>query len=58
MGLPLSQGLMKLHDGSLELETTPGKGTIVSLKLPKNRVNVDGATSGRDKSSTDKMVLS
>jgi PAS domain S-box-containing protein len=38
LGLPLSNALAKLHDGSLELESTPGKGTTVTIILPAERI--------------------
>lgn len=34
LGLPIVQALMKLHGGSLELESELGKGTTVSLHFP------------------------
>jgi PAS domain S-box-containing protein len=38
LGLPLSNALAKLHDGSLELESTPDKGTTVTIRLPAQRI--------------------
>lgn len=37
LGLPLSQSLMELHDGTLVLESTPGHGTTVRLLFPASR---------------------
>ena len=34
LGLPLSQQLAELHDGSLELESEPGHGTKVTITFP------------------------
>jgi signal transduction histidine kinase len=34
LGLPLTQGLVELHGGSLTLTSTPGVGTIVTVALP------------------------
>ena len=34
LGLPLSAQFMKLLNGSLEISSTPGRGTVVTLKLP------------------------
>lgn len=34
LGLPIVQALMKMHGGSLELESELGKGTTVSLHFP------------------------
>ncbi len=37
LGLPISQALMEMHDGSLGLESVPGKGTTVALVFPAER---------------------
>lgn len=37
LGLPLSQSLMELHDGTLALESTLGLGTTVRLVFPASR---------------------
>ena len=37
LGLPLSKSLAELHAGTLEVESNPGKGTIVTLFLPLAR---------------------
>lgn len=34
LGLPLSQMLARLHDGSIEIDSAPGQGTRVRLLLP------------------------
>ncbi len=34
LGLPLSLGLMRLHGGTLHIESQPGAGTTVVLYLP------------------------
>ena len=34
LGLPLSQRLMQLLGGDLEIESAPGKGTVVTIVLP------------------------
>ena len=34
LGLPLSKALIELHDGSLRIESTLGKGTTVTAALP------------------------
>ncbi len=36
IGLPLSKNLAELHGGHLEIESTPGKGTVVSVYLPQD----------------------
>jgi signal transduction histidine kinase len=38
LGLPLSRGLVDLHGGTLTIESTPGRGTVVSIVLPARRV--------------------
>ncbi|HTC09986.1 MAG TPA: ATP-binding protein [Acetobacteraceae bacterium] len=38
LGLSISRRLMMLHDGTLELESAPGKGTIVRIRFPHGRV--------------------
>jgi signal transduction histidine kinase len=34
LGLPISQSLAALHGGNLVVESTPGRGTIITLVLP------------------------
>lgn len=38
IGLPLSRQLVELHGGSLGISSRPGKGTVVTVKLPPGRV--------------------
>ncbi len=38
LGLPLSRALAEAHDGTLQLDSTPGEGTTVTLWLPAARV--------------------
>ncbi len=38
LGLPLAQALVELHGGSLDLESVPGSGTTVTIRLPADRV--------------------
>ena len=37
LGLPLSLSLVKLHDGSIEIESEPGAGTTVTVRFPGQR---------------------
>jgi two-component system, cell cycle sensor histidine kinase DivJ len=34
LGLSLVKGLIRLHDGTLQIESTPGQGTKVTIRLP------------------------
>lgn len=36
LGLPLARSIMELHQGGLEIESEPGRGTAVSIWLPCN----------------------
>jgi two-component system cell cycle sensor histidine kinase PleC len=38
LGLPLSRMLVDLHGGTIEIESTPGMGTIATVELPAERV--------------------
>ncbi len=38
LGLPLAKALIELHGGRLDIESTPGKGTLVHVFLPLDRV--------------------
>ena len=38
LGLPLSRALAELHGGTMELASAPGKGTRVSILLPRERM--------------------
>jgi signal transduction histidine kinase len=41
LGLPLAKAMLELHGGELEIESEPGRGTMIVLKFPANRVNRD-----------------
>jgi len=45
MGLPIVDSIMRLHGGSINLTSSPGKGTRVVLGIPKPRIS---GTSGAD----------
>jgi two-component system NtrC family sensor kinase len=34
LGLSIAQAIAHKHDGTLSLQSTPGKGTVVTLELP------------------------
>jgi nitrogen fixation/metabolism regulation signal transduction histidine kinase len=38
LGLPLAKSLIELHGGSLDIASSPGVGTTVSIRLPRERV--------------------
>jgi signal transduction histidine kinase len=38
LGVPLTKMLMELHGGTLEIESWPGQGTCVLLRLPRDRL--------------------
>lgn len=38
LGLPLTKRLVELHDGTIEIASAPGCGTVVSFHLPEHRV--------------------
>jgi signal transduction histidine kinase len=48
LGLPLSEALARLHGGSLSLNSSPAKGTTVTLALPVERLVADGDSGQRD----------
>lgn len=37
LGLPIARRLIELHGGTLDIASTPGQGTTVSLRLPSSR---------------------
>ena len=37
LGLPLAEQLMEMHDGKLVIDSTPGKGTTISMVFPSER---------------------
>jgi PAS domain S-box-containing protein len=38
LGLPLSKGLMEMHEGTLKIESKIHKGTLVTIRFPSHRV--------------------
>jgi len=37
LGLPLAEQLMEMHGGKLVIDSTPGKGTSISMLFPSER---------------------
>ena len=42
LGLPLTKRLVELHGGTIEIDSEPGKGTVVSAHLPEERLCQSG----------------
>ena len=38
LGLAISNALMKMHAGTLSIESSPGEGTLVTAHLPASRI--------------------
>jgi two-component system cell cycle sensor histidine kinase PleC len=47
LGLPLAMGLVKLHGGSLYLDSQPGAGTTAMLTLPRGEESAESTASHR-----------
>jgi len=43
LGLPLVKNLAELHNGKLEMDSVPGKGTSVSVRFPPKRLRIMGS---------------
>jgi signal transduction histidine kinase len=68
LGLPISRALTQLHGGTLELSSSPGAGTTVTVRLPPERVGplshamartpptVDSRRSEADEAEPDRLV--
>lgn len=41
LGLAVAYGIMQRHKGDLRVESTPGRGTTVTLVLPKEAETAD-----------------
>jgi signal transduction histidine kinase len=44
LGLPLTKALAEMHGGSLQVESAPGSGTMVTVCFPRERRLCDGAS--------------
>ena len=40
LGLALTKSLVEMHGGALEIESAPGKGTVVSFTLPLQQTDI------------------
>jgi signal transduction histidine kinase len=43
LGLPIAKRLVELHGGALGLESAPGRGTTLTVRLPRERVELGRA---------------
>jgi two-component system, cell cycle sensor histidine kinase PleC len=41
LGLPITKGLVEAHGGTLEVTTSPGRGTRIRIILPAERTRAD-----------------
>ena len=48
LGLPLTNSLIALHGGTLDIESAPGKGTKVTVWLPESRIDPGTSTSAAE----------
>ncbi len=48
LGLPLTKALVELHGGTLSIESVPGVGTIVIVRLPKDRRASEGPAAAKE----------
>lgn len=48
LGVPLAKGLLRLHDGELEIRSEPDIGTTVSIILPADRISVSATERAED----------
>ncbi len=44
LGLPLTKSLVEMHGGSFDLQSEPGVGTTVTVRLPAERIVSEAAT--------------
>lgn len=43
IGLPIVRDIVSAHSGNLEIDSSPGSGTIVTMRLPKTQINKTAA---------------
>jgi signal transduction histidine kinase len=40
LGLPLAKAMLELHGGMLQISSSPGRGTLIVLNFPANRISL------------------
>jgi two-component system cell cycle sensor histidine kinase PleC len=44
LGLAIAKSLTELHGGTMRIRSTPGRGTLVLLRMPAGHGNLNGLT--------------
>ncbi len=57
LGLPLSKALVELHGGTLSIDSDPGDGTTVTIRLPSARVRQRGTAEDSPAQANVQAVL-
>jgi len=50
LGLPIAKGIVEAHGGTIGLESTLGRGSVFTIRLPRARVGLPAESSSRDAS--------
>jgi PAS domain S-box-containing protein len=54
IGLSLVQELVRLHNGTVEVQSVPDEGSVFSVRIPKGRAHVpEGTTSAKARGATE-----